>query len=80
MPKTQVEVESSGLDLMEAVADVVKAAKAGGAPAALEAAVAKLVGIVAAIQALPADAKEDLPELIKGAACGVVDVVVAAVK
>jgi hypothetical protein len=80
MPKTtiSVEVESSGYQLMEACAAVVKAAKSGGASAALTAAVGQVVQVVADIEALPADAKEDLAELIKGAVIGASDVVEAA--
>jgi hypothetical protein len=80
MPKqiVSVEVESSGYQLMESLAAVVKAAKAGGASAALTAAVAQVVGVVADIEALPADAKEDMGELLKGAVIGAADVVEAA--
>lgn len=79
MPKVQVEVESSGLNLMTAVAAVVKAVKTGGTPALVAAALAELTVIVGAIESLPADAKEDEAELIKGALCGAVDVVLAAI-
>lgn len=78
MPKVQVEVEGSGLDLMKKVAGVVSAAKAGGASAALASAVSDLVAVVADVQAVPADVKEDEAEFIKGCLCGVVDVAKAA--
>lgn len=80
MPKKvyQIELESSGYELMGALALVVKGAKAGGASAALSAAVAQVVQIVADVEALPSDVKEDLPEFIKGALAGASDVAMAA--
>lgn len=80
MPKQtiSVEVESSGYQLMGSLAAVVKAVKQGGASAALPAAVAQVVQVVADIEALPADVKEDLGEMLKGAIIGATDVVEAA--
>lgn len=80
MPKKvyQIELESSGYELMGACVGIVKAAKSGGGGAALSAAIAQVVQIVADIEALPADVKEDLPEFVKGAVAGAADVVMAA--
>ena len=80
MPKkiVNVEVESSAYDLMEALVAVVKGAKQGGASAALTAGVAQVVGVVADIEALPSDVKEDLGEFLKGGVIGVADIVEAA--
>lgn len=80
MPKktVSVEVESSGLDLSEAIKAVVTAARSGGSAGALAAGVSQIVAVVSAVESLPADAKEDLFEFEKGLALGLSDVVKAA--
>lgn len=77
MPKkiVNVEVESSGLDVMSAVAKVIAAQKASGA--GLQEALADLGAVVGAVQALPADLKEDKAEVLKGVMIGAMDVVTA---
>lgn len=68
MPKklVQVEVESSGYEVVQLVTKVVVAAKHGGSPEALTVAVGELVQLVQSLQSLPADAQEDVKELLKG--------------
>ncbi len=82
MPKKtlSVEIESSGYDLVQALAEIVKGAKAGGAAGALEAGVARVVAIVGAIEALPADVKEDVWAFGEGAVLALSDLLKAAVK
>lgn len=70
-----IEIESSGMDLIEAVSAVVKAAKSGGSVAALAAGTANLIAVVQAIEALPADVKEDKHEFVKGVLLGAEDLV-----
>ena len=80
MPKktVSVEIESSGYDLSEALVGVVSAARKSGAAGALESAVSQVVAIIQSVEALPADAKEDLWELEKGLALGLSDIAKAA--
>ena len=73
-----VEVESSGLDLAEAIKAVVSAARSGGSAAALSAGVAQIVAVVTAAEQIPADAKEDVWEFEKGLALGLSDIAQAA--
>lgn len=91
MPKktVQSEVESSGYDLMQGLAKVVKTIKQAVAdgfqpgqdlPPVVVAAVAEMPALVAAAKDVPADAAEDKLELVKGANIGVYDVIDAATK
>lgn len=70
-----IEVEDSGYNVMNAVAKVVAAQKASGA--GLQEALSDLVSVVASVQALPADLREDKAEVLKGAMLGAMDVVAA---
>lgn len=65
MPKKQVTltVESSGYDIMEAVALVIGAIKGGQG---IEAAIAALSTVVQDFGAIVPDVKEDLPLFLKG--------------
>lgn len=74
MPKkmVNVEVESSGHDLMISIAAVVKAQKASGH--GLQEALAQLMNVVQDVKDLPADAVESKLELIKGINLGAYEV------
>lgn len=77
MPKkvVSVEIESSGHDLMLCVAGVIKAQKASGQ--GLQEAIADLQKVVDSVGSLPADAKEDVGELLKGINLGAWDILEA---
>jgi hypothetical protein len=79
MPKQSVSVvvESSAYELMQSLQAVAVAAKCGGGSSALSAALGQVVNAVAAIQALPADLKDDEAAFIQGAVLGASQLVLA---